>query len=73
MQNPPYKACADFYMVYYSPADHSELKRTLYTANFVFLFKTNVPMRSFSCASPSAAACLNELASSLCRTSIAEK
>jgi hypothetical protein len=30
-------------MVYYSPADHSELKRTLYTANFVFLFKTNVP------------------------------
>ena len=25
------------------PADHSELKRTLYTANFVFLFKTNVP------------------------------
>ena len=43
MQNPPYKARVDFYMVYYSPADHSELKRTLYTANFVFLFKTNVP------------------------------
>ena len=30
-------------MVYYSPADHSELKRTLYTANFVFFFKANVP------------------------------
>jgi type IV secretory pathway TrbF-like protein len=43
MQNPPYKARVDFYMVYYSPADHSELKRTLYTANFVFVFKTNVP------------------------------
>ena len=43
MQNPPYKARVDFHMVYYSPADHSELKRTLYTANFVFLFKTNVP------------------------------
>jgi len=33
----------DFYMVYYSPADHSELKRDLYTANFVFLFKSHVP------------------------------
>lgn len=43
MQKPPYKARVDFYMVYYSPADHSELKRTLYTANFVFAFKTNVP------------------------------
>lgn len=43
MQSPPYKARVDFYMVYYSPADHSELKRTLYTANFVFVFKTNVP------------------------------
>lgn len=30
-------------MVYYSAADHSELKRTLYTANFVFVFKANVP------------------------------
>jgi type IV secretory pathway component VirB8 len=30
-------------MVYYSPADHSELKRTLYTANFVFFFRTHVP------------------------------
>jgi len=43
MQNPPYKARVDFYMVYYSPADHSELKRALYTANFVFVFKANVP------------------------------
>jgi type IV secretory pathway TrbF-like protein len=43
MQAPPFKARVDFYMVYYSAADHSELKRTLYTANFVFVFKTNVP------------------------------
>ena len=43
MQKPPYKARVDFYMVYYSSADHSELKRTLYTANFVFVFKSNVP------------------------------
>ena len=43
MQAPPYKARVDFYMVYYSPADHSELKRDLYTANFVFIFKSQVP------------------------------
>ena len=43
MQTPPYRARVDFYMVYYSPADHSELKRDLYTANFVFVFKTHVP------------------------------
>lgn len=43
IQKPPYKARVDFYMVYYSPADHSELKRALYTANFVFVFKPNVP------------------------------
>ena len=43
MQTPPFKARVDLYMVYYSAADHSELKRTLYTANFVFVFKTNVP------------------------------
>jgi type IV secretory pathway component VirB8 len=43
MQTPPYKARVDFEMVYYSPADHSELKRTLYTANLVFVFKTNAP------------------------------
>ena len=43
MQKPPYKARVDFCMVYYSPADHSELKRTLYAANFVFVFNSNVP------------------------------
>ena len=43
MQTPPYRARVDFYMVYYSPADHSELKRDLYTANFVFVFKSQVP------------------------------
>jgi type IV secretory pathway component VirB8 len=42
MQTPPYKARVDFYMVYYSPADHSEIKRVLYTANFVFVFKSQV-------------------------------
>ena len=43
MQAPPFKARVDFYMVYYSPADHSELKRDLYTANFVFVFRNQVP------------------------------
>jgi len=43
MQSSPYKARVDFYMVYYSPSDHSEIKRDLYTANFVFVFKSNVP------------------------------
>lgn len=43
MQNPPFRGRVDFYMVYYSPADHSELKRDLYTANFVFVFKSQVP------------------------------
>src|SRR5947209_13821538 len=43
MQSPPFRARVDFYMVYYSPADHSEIKRDLYTANFVFVFKSKVP------------------------------
>jgi type IV secretory pathway TrbF-like protein len=42
MQTPPFRARVDFYLVYYSPADHSELKRDLYTANFVFVFRTQV-------------------------------
>ena len=43
MQTQPFRARVDFYMVYSSPADHSELKRDLCTANFVFVFKTQVP------------------------------
>ena len=43
MQTPPFRARVDFYLVYYSPAEHSELKRDLYTANFIFLFKSRVP------------------------------
>jgi type IV secretory pathway TrbF-like protein len=43
MQTPPFKARVDFNMVYYSPADHSEIKRDLYTANFVFVFESKVP------------------------------
>jgi type IV secretory pathway TrbF-like protein len=43
MQNPPYRARIDFYLVYHSPADHSELKRDLYTGNLVFIFQNHVP------------------------------
>jgi type IV secretory pathway component VirB8 len=43
LQTPPYRARVDFFLVYYSPADRSELKRDLYTANFVFLFQARVP------------------------------
>jgi type IV secretory pathway TrbF-like protein len=43
LQTPPFRARVDFYLVYYSPADHSELKRDLYTANFVFVFQSHVP------------------------------
>jgi len=43
LETPPYRGRVDFYMVYYSPADHSELKRDLYTANLVFVFQSRVP------------------------------
>src|SRR5215831_7576487 len=43
LENPPFRARADFYLVYYSPADHRELQRELYTANFVFTFQSRVP------------------------------
>lgn len=39
----PYKATVDFYEIAYSPVDHAESKRTLYTAHFVFLFRDSVP------------------------------
>ena len=43
MSNAPYHASVDFYLIEYAPADHSVLKKTLYTANFLFQFKDQVP------------------------------
>ena len=43
LETPPFRARVDFYLVYFSPADHSELKRDLYTASFVFVFQNHVP------------------------------
>jgi type IV secretion system protein VirB5 len=43
LETPPYRGRVDFYMIYYSPIDHSELKRDLYTASVVFVFQSRVP------------------------------
>src|SRR5437899_8618711 len=43
MSKPSYKASVDFYMIQYSPTDHTVLKKTLYTAAFVFMFRDHVP------------------------------
>ena len=43
LRSAPYKATIDFYEIAYSPAQHVEVKRTLYTAHFVFLFRDSVP------------------------------
>ena len=43
LRSAPYKATVDFYEIAYSPAEHVEIKRTLYTAHFVFLFRDSVP------------------------------
>ena len=43
LDKPPYKASVDFYLIQYSQVDHSVLKRTLYTATFVFMFRNQVP------------------------------
>jgi type IV secretion system protein VirB5 len=42
MEKAPYKATVDFFEIEYSSADHSVLKRTLYTVSFLFSFRENV-------------------------------
>ena len=43
LRSAPYKATVDFYEIAYSPGEHVETKRKLYTAHFVFLFRDSVP------------------------------
>lgn len=43
MEKAPYKATVDFFQIEYSPADHSVIKRKLYTASFLFAFRDHVP------------------------------
>lgn len=43
MEKEPYKATVDFFEIEYAPSDHSVVKRTLYTASFLFMFRDHVP------------------------------
>ena len=45
MTKPPHRASVDFAMIRYSPTDHSVLKKALYTATFVFVFRSRVSNR----------------------------
>jgi len=42
MDKAPYKATVDFFVIEYSPADHSVAKRTLYTSSILFAFRDHV-------------------------------
>jgi len=43
LRSAPYRARIEFYKIVTSPIDHSELKRELWTANVVYVFRDQVP------------------------------
>ena len=43
LRTAPYKATVDFYQVLSNPLDRTEIRRVLYTAHFVFVFRESVP------------------------------
>jgi len=43
LRTAPYKATVDFEKIYYAAADHQEIRREKYIANFVFIVKEHVP------------------------------
>jgi type IV secretory pathway TrbF-like protein len=43
MEKAPYKATVDFFEIEYSPADHSVVRKTLYTASLLFTFREHIP------------------------------
>ena len=43
LRSAPYRARIEFYKIVTSPIDHSELKRELWTANIVYVFRDQVP------------------------------
>ena len=43
LRNPPYRATIDFEKIYWTPADHVELRREKYIANVVFSVRDRVP------------------------------
>ncbi len=42
MEKLPYKATVDFFVIEYSPSDHSVSRQTLYTASFLFSFREHI-------------------------------
>ena len=42
LRTPPYKATVEYELIYKSPLDGSEIKRSQYTAHFVFAFRDTV-------------------------------
>ena len=43
LRSAPYRARIDFFKVFTSPIDHSEVRRELWTANVVYVFRDRVP------------------------------
>lgn len=43
LRTPPYRARIEFYKVFQNPLDHTEIKRELWTANVVYVFREQVP------------------------------
>jgi len=43
LRSAPYRARIEFYKILKSPIDHSELKRELWTANVVYVFRDHIP------------------------------
>jgi type IV secretion system protein VirB5 len=43
LRTPPYRARVEFYKIYTNPFDHSEMKRELWTASVVYVFRDQVP------------------------------
>jgi type IV secretory pathway TrbF-like protein len=43
LRTPPYRARIEFYKLFQSPIDHTEIKRELWTANVVYVFRDRVP------------------------------
>lgn len=43
LRRPPYRAAVDFEKIYYSTADHAEIKREKFVAHVVFIVRDHVP------------------------------
>lgn len=43
LRQPPYRATVDFEKIYYTPADHREVRRDAFVGQFVFVVQDHVP------------------------------